>query len=62
MDVNNGVVTEDTLQKLFMDAKLTVGWNLPGTSRCYLTSESSQSLEFLSQIQFAYHVRIYKLD
>ena len=62
MDENHGVVTEDTIQKLFMDAKLTVELNLPGTSRCYLTSESPQSLEFLSHIQFAYHVCIYKLD
>ncbi|KAG2219519.1 hypothetical protein INT45_002836 [Circinella minor] len=56
MDINNGVVTEDAIQKLFMDAKLTIEWDLPGTSECYLISKSLQPLEFLNQIRFAYHI------
>ena len=58
MDINNGIVTEDTIQKLLMDAKLTIEWDLPGTSECYLISDSLQPLEFLSQVRFAYHVSI----
>ncbi|KAI9246717.1 Spc98 family-domain-containing protein [Phascolomyces articulosus] len=54
MDINHGAVTEDAVQKLFMDAKLTIEWSLPGTSRCYL--EGFEQSDFLSQIRFAYHI------
>ncbi|KAI9496943.1 Spc98 family-domain-containing protein [Zychaea mexicana] len=53
MDINNPL-TQDAIDKLFMDAKLTVEWNLPGSSTSYLKFE--QQLDFLSQIRFEYHI------